>query len=298
MSTGFGGQVGRPFPPAPAPSPAAFVTRPVHVSILYQLRGPAVSLTRLTAAGAAAAAPQVAWHDNGGERHSREARHTFSDSRAINTTANNSLRRRGDRDAAVSFVAPTSDSRHSHHLHHLHNDSQHSRRIRGAQTEGRQPPPQSTPPHPPPSADGLPLSTFDLRELSKVVLRDAVYSRVMDVAPYRAGVHCGVWQLGPGLIQLDVAVAVVAVGVDGASGRKRSANKQPHYSRELPPHMLAAAPAIDGAAVWRRAGIVDRLATAACERTFAAAVLRPHLGDAGCRGSVVSVVLDGVELLC
>ncbi|KPI86218.1 hypothetical protein ABL78_4731 [Leptomonas seymouri] len=118
------------------------------------------------------------------------------------------------------------------------------------------------------------LSTMDRRELSKVVVRDAVYARVLDLVPGRQHVQAAVWTLSPRIIQIDGAVAVAAPAQ--ASGKL--------------PSSFSAASALEFRRVLR-----ERLRELAVDAGLFASLLQPYLGDVGCQGAIVRSSVDGIQ---
>jgi hypothetical protein len=130
------------------------------------------------------------------------------------------------------------------------------------------------------------LSTMDKRELSKVVVRDAVYARVLDLVPGRQHVQVAVWTLSPHIIQIDGAVAVCAVPRDAPVGHTTVIVNDPcKWTSSFP-----AAGAADVRRVLR-----ERLREIALDSSFFASLLKPYLGDVGCEGDIVTAAVDGVQ---
>ncbi|KPA84847.1 unspecified product [Leptomonas pyrrhocoris] len=118
------------------------------------------------------------------------------------------------------------------------------------------------------------LSTMDKRELSKVVVRDAVYARVLDLVPGRQHVQVAVWTLSPHIIQIDGAVAVAAPLHDSEGFLSSFSTLNESDFRRV---------------------VQERLHELAVDASLFASLLQPYLGDVGCRGDIVTATVDGVQ---
>lgn len=128
------------------------------------------------------------------------------------------------------------------------------------------------------------LSTMDKRELSKVVVRDAVYARVLDLVPGRQHVQIAVWTLSPHIIQIDGAVAVGGVPHPSSTAWCTAASASN-------PGRLSVSALLDSRSVLQ-----DRLRELAVDSNLFASLLKPYLGEVGCQGDVVAATVDGAQL--
>lgn len=135
------------------------------------------------------------------------------------------------------------------------------------------------------------LSTMDKRELSKVIVRDAVYARVLDLVPGRQHVQVAVWTLSPHIIQIDGAVAVCALPRDsaGLSAGPLAGCSSWSIGERSGPATSASMPATQDV----RRVLQERLREIAFDSSLFATLLKPYLGEVGCQGDVVRATVDG-----
>ncbi|KAK7201959.1 hypothetical protein NESM_000263800 [Novymonas esmeraldas] len=127
------------------------------------------------------------------------------------------------------------------------------------------------------------LSTMDRRELSKVVVRDAVFARLLDLVPSRQHVQTAVWTLSPHVIQIDGAVAVCVAPRDAAVG-----HDLPSAAIRLGGSSAGALGDVDGV----REAVRERVAELVLDARLFACLLQPYLGDVGCDGDIVDARVD------
>ncbi|SYZ68774.1 hypothetical_protein [Leishmania braziliensis MHOM/BR/75/M2904] len=130
------------------------------------------------------------------------------------------------------------------------------------------------------------LSTMDKRELSKVVVRDAVFGRLLDLVPSRQHIQTAIWTLSSNVIQIDGAVAVCAMPRDGCNGHPFSGAS----------HLVASR---GGSSAYADVeGLCDvvreRVGELVVDAQFFACLLQPYLGDIGCQGDVIQASVDVV----
>ncbi|KAG5470656.1 hypothetical protein LSCM1_01902 [Leishmania martiniquensis] len=130
------------------------------------------------------------------------------------------------------------------------------------------------------------LSTMDKRELSKVIVRDAVFGRLLDLVPSRQHIQIAVWTLSPYVIQIDGAVTVCAMPRDAHnSGPVRRASRR--------------AASRGGSSAYEdvesmRDIVRLRVGEIVTDAHLFACLLQPYLGDVGCRGDVIQAFVDTV----
>lgn len=123
------------------------------------------------------------------------------------------------------------------------------------------------------------LSTMDKRELSKVVVRDAVFARVLDLVPSRQYVQTAVWTLSPQVIQIDGAVTVCVMPRD-ASILANSRGYSP-YAAAL--HGGSTVPDVRSTCALVR----ERVEELTADSRLLACLLQPYLGEVGSQGDIV-----------
>lgn len=125
-------------------------------------------------------------------------------------------------------------------------------------------------------AGSLPLlSTLDRRELSKTIVRDAVYARVLDLVPARQCIQTAVWTLSAQVIQFDGAVLVCDEHLDDDAMHQVVERR-------------------DGGGL--RGRLRRRILEMVSDAALFAVLLQPYLGPQGCHGHVVWAAVDGTVL--
>lgn len=140
---------------------------------------------------------------------------------------------------------------------------------------------------PPATYAGIPLlSTMDKRELSKVVVRDAVFGRLLDLVPSRQHIQTAVWTLSRHVIQIDGAVTVCAMPRDVCNACPLASSS--HF----------AASNSGGGAYGDMESLRDvvreRVGELVMDARLFACLLQPYLGDIGCQGDVIQTSVQVV----
>ncbi|GET91594.1 unspecified product [Leishmania tarentolae] len=141
---------------------------------------------------------------------------------------------------------------------------------------------------PPPAtyADIPLLSTMDKRELSKVVIRDAVFGRLLDLVPSRQHIQTAVWTLSQHVIQIDGAVTLCAMPRDA-----RNAHPSAFSSRFAASNSGVSAYGDVGSL---RDAVRKRVGELVMDARLFACLLQPYLGDMGCQGDVIQTSVNVV----
>ncbi|KAG5496312.1 hypothetical protein JKF63_02614 [Porcisia hertigi] len=130
------------------------------------------------------------------------------------------------------------------------------------------------------------LSTMDKRELSKVVVRDAVFGRLLDLVPSRQHIQTAVWTLSSNVIQIDGAVTVCAMPRDARNADPFGTTSRLAASRDG---------SSASACVEDLCNIVgERVGEIVTDARLFACLLQPYLGVTGCQGDVIETSIYAV----
>ncbi|KAG5494807.1 hypothetical protein JIQ42_02422 [Leishmania sp. Namibia] len=130
------------------------------------------------------------------------------------------------------------------------------------------------------------LSTMDKRELSKVIVRDAVFGRLLDLVPSRQHIQIAVWTLSPHVIQIDGAVTVCAMPRDARNDHPIGRSSRHAASRGV-------SSAYDDLESMRDI-VRERVGEIVTDAQLFACLLQPYLGEVGCQGDVIQAFVDAV----